>query len=109
MATLDPVAAGRRRIRQIKLEQAEIPKSQVRITDDLLGRGGFGEVYLADYNNRNVAAKVPVPLAVPQAISRNRTDQLEYYNGDDLKISSMQLYTTVFLTFSRGWLEASHV
>ncbi|CAN0307728.1 unnamed protein product, partial [Scytosiphon promiscuus] len=28
------------------------------ITGDLLGKGGFGEVYLADYNGHNAAAKV---------------------------------------------------
>lgn len=28
------------------------------ITDELLGKGGFGEVYLADYNGHNAAAKV---------------------------------------------------
>lgn len=28
------------------------------MTDELLGKGGFGAVYLADFNGRNAAAKV---------------------------------------------------
>lgn len=44
--------------RQRKLEQVEIPQDQLLITGDLLGKGGFGEVYLADYNGHNAAAKV---------------------------------------------------
>lgn len=35
------------------------------ITDELLGKGGFGEVYLADYNGRNAAAKVLITLYCP--------------------------------------------
>ena len=30
------------------------------ITDELLGKGGFGAVYMADYNGRNVAVKVKI-------------------------------------------------
>ncbi|CAM9749241.1 unnamed protein product, partial [Ectocarpus fasciculatus] len=41
-----------------KLNQVEIPEDQLFITTDLLGKGGFGEVYLADYNGHNAAAKV---------------------------------------------------
>lgn len=40
------------------MEQIEIPEEQVAITGELLGKGGFGQVYLADYNGRNAAAKV---------------------------------------------------
>ena len=49
---------ARRIKRQRKLHQVEIPEDQLFITDDLLGKGGFGEVYLADYNGHNAAAKV---------------------------------------------------
>lgn len=44
--------------RKRKLDQVEIPEDQVVVTDELLGRGGFGEVFLADLNGRNAAAKV---------------------------------------------------
>ncbi|CAM9241803.1 unnamed protein product [Scytosiphon promiscuus] len=44
--------------RQRKLDQVEIPADQLFISGDLLGKGGFGEVYLADYNGHNAAAKV---------------------------------------------------
>lgn len=54
------MAEARRQRRQRNLEQVEIPQEQVCIAKDLLGGGGFGDVFLADYNNRNVAAKVPI-------------------------------------------------
>ena len=52
------LAEARRARRQRKLDKIEIPEDHVAITDELLGKGGFGEVYLADYNGRNAAAKV---------------------------------------------------
>ncbi|CAM9178344.1 unnamed protein product, partial [Laminaria digitata] len=52
------LAETRRAKRQRKLDQMEIPEDHVTITDELLGKGGFGAVYLADYNGRNAAAKV---------------------------------------------------
>ena len=52
------LADARTARRQRKLDQIEIPEGNVTITDELLGMGGFGEVYLADYNGRNAAAKV---------------------------------------------------
>eukprot|EP00903_Cladosiphon_okamuranus_P017814 g16394.t1 len=57
-ATSESVAEARRTRRQRKLDQVEIPEEHLFITDDLLGKGGFGEVYLADYNGHNAAAKV---------------------------------------------------
>ncbi|CAM9106764.1 unnamed protein product [Ectocarpus sp. 13 AM-2016] len=57
-ATSESVAEARRIKRQRKLDQVEIPEEHLFITDDLLGKGGFGEVYLADYNGHNAAAKV---------------------------------------------------
>ena len=52
------MAAARRRRRQRNLNQIEIPEDNVTISDELLGKGGFGEVFLADLNGRNAAAKV---------------------------------------------------
>ena len=52
-----PVEARRLR-RQRGLDKVEIPEHDVTVTDELLGKGGFGTVYIADYNGRNAAAKV---------------------------------------------------
>eukprot|EP00752_Nemacystus_decipiens_P018469 g16559.t1 len=57
-AVSEAVAETRRIKRQRKLDQVEIPEDHLFITTDLLGKGGFGEVYLADYNGHNAAAKV---------------------------------------------------
>ncbi|CAM9364466.1 unnamed protein product, partial [Pylaiella littoralis] len=57
-AASESVAETRRVKRQRKLDQVEIPAEYLSITDELLGKGGFGEVYLADYNGHNAAAKV---------------------------------------------------
>lgn len=57
----ESIAAARRLRRQRNLDQIEIPEDQVVISEDVLGKGGFGTVYLADYNGRNAAAKVRVP------------------------------------------------
>ena len=57
-ATSEAVAEARRIKRQRKLDHLEIPEEHLSITDELLGKGGFGEVYLADYNGHNAAAKV---------------------------------------------------
>lgn len=54
------LAEARRVRRQRKLDQIEIPEDHLTTTDELLGKGGFGSVYLADYNGRNAAAKVVV-------------------------------------------------
>lgn len=51
-------AEARSARRRRKLDDVEIPEDQVVITDELLGSGGFGAVYLADLNGRNAAAKV---------------------------------------------------
>ena len=52
------MAESRRARRQRRLQQLEIPEDQLTLTDVLLGKGGFGEVYLADYSGVNAAAKV---------------------------------------------------
>lgn len=51
---------ARRTRRQRNLDKIEISEDDVTITDELLGKGGFGSVYLADYNGWNAAAKVSV-------------------------------------------------
>lgn len=59
----ETLAQVRRARRRRKLEQVEISEDQVIIfEDELLGKGGFGEVYLAEYNTRNAAAKVRLYL-----------------------------------------------
>ncbi|CAM9535892.1 unnamed protein product [Ectocarpus sp. 12 AP-2014] len=57
-ATLESLAEARRARRQRKLDQVEISEDKVVISDELLGRGGFGKVFLAKFNGRNAAAKV---------------------------------------------------
>ncbi|CAN0076073.1 unnamed protein product [Pylaiella littoralis] len=54
----DSLAEARRLRRRRNLDQIEIPEDHLTLTDELLGRGGFGAVYMADYNGRNAAAKV---------------------------------------------------
>ncbi|CAM9606844.1 unnamed protein product, partial [Hapterophycus canaliculatus] len=57
-AKSEALAKARSARRQRKLDQVEIPEDQVVVSDELLGSGGFGQVYLADLNGRNAAAKV---------------------------------------------------
>ena len=57
-ASAESVAEARNSRRRRKLDRIEIPEDHLFITDDLLGKGGFGEVYLADYNGHNAAVKV---------------------------------------------------
>ena len=52
------LAESRKTRRQRKLDQLEIPADHLVITEELIGKGGFGDVFLADYNGRNAAAKV---------------------------------------------------
>lgn len=53
---------SRRARRKRKLDQVEIPEDQVWISDELLGKGGFGDVFVAEYHKRNAAAKVCLDL-----------------------------------------------
>lgn len=57
------MASVRRLRRQRNLNQIEIPEKHVTISDELLGKGRFGSVYIADYNGRNVAAKISALIA----------------------------------------------
>lgn len=57
-AKLESLAEACRARRQRKLDKVEIPEDKVIISDELLGRGGFGEVFLAKFNGRNAAVKV---------------------------------------------------
>ncbi|CAM9894223.1 unnamed protein product [Ectocarpus fasciculatus] len=57
-AKSESLAEARSTRRQRKLDQIEIPEEHLTVTGDLLGKGGFGEVFLADYNGRNAACKV---------------------------------------------------
>lgn len=59
------MAEARSARRRRKLEQIEIPEDHVVVTDELLGKGGFGDVFLADLNGRNAAAKVLSPFHLP--------------------------------------------
>lgn len=51
-------AESRRARRQRNLDQVEIPEADVTITNEILGKGSFGTIYLTDYLGRNVACKV---------------------------------------------------
>lgn len=55
---VNAVAESRRLHRQRCLDQLEVPKDHVILTNELLGRGRFAEVFIADHNGRNAAAKV---------------------------------------------------
>ncbi|CAB1116130.1 unnamed protein product [Ectocarpus sp. CCAP 1310/34] len=83
-AQVESLAQARRSRRQHKLDQIEIPEDHVSITNEVLGKGGFGVVYLADYNGHNAAAKVQhtthglgkpggngIPLSGPRTIESN--------------------------------------
>lgn len=61
MSVSDSLAEARRRRRQQKWGEIEIPEGDVEILDRL-GKGGFGEVYMADYMGENVAVKVGFPF-----------------------------------------------
>ena len=59
----ESLADARSARRRRKLDQIEIPEDHVLVTNELLGKGGFGEVFIADYNGRNAAAKVSLTEA----------------------------------------------
>ncbi|CAM9704764.1 unnamed protein product [Ectocarpus sp. 12 AP-2014] len=57
-AMSESLAEARSARRQRRIDQLEIPEDRVLITDEVLGKGGFGEVFIGNYNGRNAAAKV---------------------------------------------------
>lgn len=63
------------------MDQLEIPAADVDITDEVLGRGGFGTVYLADFNGLNAAAKVVV-FDDGESSDYNEDDS-DYEDSDD--------------------------
>lgn len=56
--TKEALAASQKRRRVRRLKQLEIPEKSLTITGELLGKGGFGTVYVAHYNGKDAAAKV---------------------------------------------------
>lgn len=64
------------------MDQLEIPAADVDITDEVLGRGGFGTVYLADFNGLNAAAKVVV-FDDGESSDYNEDDSDEEESDDD--------------------------
>ena len=65
----DSLPETRRVRRQRKLHMIKIPEDHVMVTDELLGKGGFGAVYIADYNGRNAAAKVNPRTIIKRSVS----------------------------------------
>ena len=57
-AASESVAEARRVKRQRKLDQVGIPAEYRSITDEFLGKGGFGEVYVADYDGHSAEEKL---------------------------------------------------
>lgn len=93
---------ARRQRRQRKLDGVEIPENDVTVTDELLGKGGFGTVYLADYNGRNAAAKVR-----GLRVSKTETNQICIISSETLivrveAISSQRLATIELVTLLHG-------
>lgn len=52
------LTASRWRRRQRRLDQLEISVDRLILTDDLLGKGGFGVVFKASYDGPEAAAKI---------------------------------------------------
>lgn len=70
----ESLADARSARRRRKLDQIEIPEDHVLVTNELLGKGGFGEVFIADYNGRNAAAKVSLTEVGVAAVGIHSVD-----------------------------------
>lgn len=85
------MAEARRARRPRKLDQIEIAPDQLTLTGEVLGKGGYGTVYMADYNGRNAAAKVFL-------INREKEDlneeNQEFELEEEAKERTMQLKRT---------------
>ncbi|CAB1104612.1 unnamed protein product [Ectocarpus sp. CCAP 1310/34] len=60
---------------QHRMDQLQISASDVEGTNEVLGRGGFGTVYLADLHGLNTVAKVVVMELLPGGDLRHRLKQ----------------------------------
>lgn len=65
------------------MDRIEIPEDSVTISEDLLGKGGFGTVYIADYAGINAAAKVKVPFI---EVSRKTIDGRTHLSNQYLSL-----------------------
>ncbi|CAM9398006.1 unnamed protein product, partial [Ectocarpus fasciculatus] len=81
--------------RQHRMDQLEIPASEVEVTNEVLGRGGFGTVYLADLHGLNAAAKV--------VVFEDEEEDDDEYDGTD----SVTNGTDGGLNDNRGVLDSS--
>ncbi|CAN0213505.1 unnamed protein product [Ascophyllum nodosum] len=81
-STNNDMAKSRSARRQRRLQQLEIPEDQLILTDVLLGKGGFGEVYLADYSGVNAAAKV-IQIDNDQALESDLYEFDSTADGED--------------------------
>lgn len=60
------------------MDQVEIPADDVMITDEILGKGGFGTVFLGDYLGRNAACKVSTWISM-ELRAYNRSATVTYF------------------------------
>ncbi|CAM9968731.1 unnamed protein product [Ectocarpus sp. 6 AP-2014] len=86
---------SKKKRRQHRMDQLEIPASDVEVTNEVLGRGGFGTVYLADLHGLNAAAKV--------VVFEDEEEDDDEYDGTD----SVSNGTDGVLDGSRGVLDSS--
>ncbi|CAN0514181.1 unnamed protein product [Ectocarpus sp. 12 AP-2014] len=71
-AQAESLAEARRSRRQRKFDQIEIPEDHVSITNEVLGKGGFGVVYLADYYTTATTRRLWYSKSLTASASRGR-------------------------------------